>query len=405
MAGRLVPRQRRTILGVAVLAAALVPLLVGQAGAVQFCNTNPIVYTPPGQPTPAVQRFLPYPSTINVTGLTGTISDVNVTFNDITHPFPEDIDVLLVAPDGTTRLVVMSDIGGNNDGAADPVTDVDLTFDDQAASTAPTDGQLVSGTYRPTNDNDDAGDFVPGNAEEFPAPAPASPYTATALAVFNGLAPTGNWSLYVVDDEPGPNIVADFGGGWCIDVTTGSSPTSTSTSSTSTSTTRPSTTTSTVPTTSTSTSTTRPSTTTSSSLPPSTTSTTTPAGTCDGRTPTIVGTAGADNIFGTPGPDVILAGGGSDRVDGLGGDDVICGGAGDDLLLGGDGNDRVFGEAGNDLVRGGNGNDVLSGGAGTDNVQGEEGNDALNGGPDPDQCIGGNGTDTATACENVSQVP
>ena len=37
----------------------------------------------------------PYPSMLTVAGLTGTITDVNVTLTGLTHPFSHDVDVLL----------------------------------------------------------------------------------------------------------------------------------------------------------------------------------------------------------------------------------------------------------------------------------------------------------------------
>ena len=41
----------------------------------------------------------PYPSTIEVSGLTnGVITDVNVRLNDFNHTFPDDADILLAAP-------------------------------------------------------------------------------------------------------------------------------------------------------------------------------------------------------------------------------------------------------------------------------------------------------------------
>jgi len=371
----------------AVITGALVPLFTGTASAVQFCNTTPIVFTPPSQPTQAVQALAPYPSQITVSGQVGTITDVNVILNDLTYEVPDDLDIMLVAPDGT-RIMVMSDAGGANF-TAFPVTDIDLTFDDAAANQPSADGQLVAGTFRPIDDDDDPDEF--DAADTFLSPAPATPSVAT-LSAFNGLNPNGTWSLYVVDDNPGPPVVMDIGGGWCLDIlttgggtttstTTAPTTTSTTTAPTTTTTTVPPTTTTTVPptTTTTTTTTTIPPTTTTTTVPPTTTtstapttttSTTVPPGTtCDGRAATIVGTDGPDRLVGTPGPDVIVALGGDDLVVGMGGDDVICGGPGNDSLQGGDGNDRLFGEGGDD------------------------------------QCVGGPGVDFAATCEATYEVP
>ncbi|HEX2275021.1 MAG TPA: hypothetical protein VHG90_14205 [Acidimicrobiales bacterium] len=427
-------------MGVALLAAALVPSLSTPSGAVLFCNATPITFTPPTTPTQSVQPFTPYPSNITVSGLAGTITDVNVTLNGFTHVRPEDIDVLLVAPDGTNH-VLMSDIGGDNLFPGEPVSGVNLTFDDQAAAPAPADSQLSSGTFRPTDDDNDVDEFVTGNADTFTSPAPA-PSANQTLGAFNGRQPNGTWSLFVVDDQPGPPEPASFSGGWCVDInTTGTGTTAPTTTAPTTTTTAPTTTTTaptttttapttttTAPTTTTSaptttttaptTTTTAPtttttSTTTTSTVPPTTTSSTSttstvaptttsspgttvpqtttttraPGGTCGGLTPTIVGTAGRESIFGTPGPDVILGGGGNDVILGRDGNDVICGGDGADTVIGGDGDDRLLGDAGNDRLLGGPGSDSLNGGVGVD------------------VCVGDRGTDTASACETTVTVP
>jgi len=120
------------------------------------------------------------------------------------HTFPDDIDVLLVGPGGQ-RLLLMSDAGG----AADLVN-VNLTFDDMAASTLPDGTQITSGTFRPSN-------F--GTGDTFPAPAPAGPYTdPQLLSVFNGVNPNGTWSLYVVDDVGGD--IGNINMGWELNITT-----------------------------------------------------------------------------------------------------------------------------------------------------------------------------------------
>ena len=161
----------------------------------QVCNTAPITIPGSGPGTP-------YPSTISVVGLGPSVTDVNVTLNDVNHEWPDDIDILLAGPQGQ-NLIIMSDAGGAPD-----IVNVDLTFDDAAAVPLPDGTQITSGTYQPTNI--DSGD-------PFPTPAPV-PSGATQLATFNGTDPNGPWSLYVVDD-----LVADLGsiaGGWCLDITT-----------------------------------------------------------------------------------------------------------------------------------------------------------------------------------------
>ena len=54
-----------------------------------FTNASPITI-------PAVGNASPYPSTINVTGLSGTITSVKVTFNGFNHTFPDDLGIVVV---------------------------------------------------------------------------------------------------------------------------------------------------------------------------------------------------------------------------------------------------------------------------------------------------------------------
>lgn len=145
---------------------------------------------------------VPYPSSIVVSNLNGVVGKVTVTLNGLSHAYPDDLDVLLVSPDGHAALL-MSDAGGGN-----RINYVTLTFDDAAATSLPNDTQVTSGTYKPS-------DFPP--ADVFPAPAPAGPYTAE-LSVLNHGNPNGTWSLFVQDDW-----IGDLGaleGGWSLNITT-----------------------------------------------------------------------------------------------------------------------------------------------------------------------------------------
>jgi subtilisin-like proprotein convertase family protein len=143
----------------------------------------------------------PYPSTISVSGVAGTVSKVTVTLTGMSHTFPDDIDILLVSPGGQ-KMILMSDAGGSLD-----IVGVNLTFDD-AGPALPDSAQIVSGTFRPTN-------F--GTGDTFPAPAPGTPY-GSALADFNGVSPNGTWQLFVTDDAGGD--VGSISGGWTLNFQT-----------------------------------------------------------------------------------------------------------------------------------------------------------------------------------------
>jgi len=136
----------------------------------------------------------PYPYPIPVSGMTGPVSDVNLTLPGLTHTEPADLDVMLVSPSGQ-HVVVMSDGCGNT------ASDVTLVFDDQAAGDAPSiNGLCTSGSYRPRNY---------GTGDQFPDPAGSAPL-GTTMAAFNGGTANGSWLLYVVDDT------ASFDTGWLL---------------------------------------------------------------------------------------------------------------------------------------------------------------------------------------------
>jgi hypothetical protein len=164
-----------------------------------FCN--PTIHF-----IPNVGPATPYPSDITVSGLGGTVADVNVTLNSFDHTWPDDVDMLLVGPGGQTATI-MSDAGGGTS-----VHYLTITLDDQAASPLPDSQALTSGTFQPT-------DYEPG--DPFPAPAPA-PSGNVALAVFNGTNPNGIWHLYIVDDSP--TFVGYLDNGWCLTIATASCP-------------------------------------------------------------------------------------------------------------------------------------------------------------------------------------
>ena len=154
-----------------------------------------------------------YPSTINVSGMTGTITKVEAALSGLSHTFPDDVDVLLVGPGGQ-HAILMSDAGNNI-----ALSGVQLTFDQTAAGTLPDGTQIFSGTYRPSNFAGNA-NFEPGGVDNFPSPGPGQTNYTADLNVFNGTAPNGAWRLYVVDDE---NVDSgSIATGWALGITTNS---------------------------------------------------------------------------------------------------------------------------------------------------------------------------------------
>jgi hypothetical protein len=152
-----------------------------------------------------------YPSVITVSGLTGVVTKVTVTFA-ITSTFPDDFDILLVGPTGAMSLV-MSDAGGSADH-----TNITYTFDQTAAALMPNDPSTVtpSGTFRPSNYPGAVTATEPGGQDNFPTAGGLMSYPAD-FNIFNGTNPNGDWKLYVVDDQV-LDTANTLPSGWSIDI-------------------------------------------------------------------------------------------------------------------------------------------------------------------------------------------
>jgi subtilisin-like proprotein convertase family protein len=193
-----------TVMG---LLSLLLPTMTGPptAHAASFVNSTSITIPATGTSGPAS----PYPSTINVSGLTGVVTKVKVTLTGFTHASPDDVDILLVGPTGA-NAIIMSDAGGPSPG----VTNLTITLDDAAASALPDGSGLASGTYRPTNYSG----FGSGS-DSFPAPSGGSAppfFGGSVLSAFNGTDPNGAWKVYVVDDQG--SDTGSITGGWSLEV-------------------------------------------------------------------------------------------------------------------------------------------------------------------------------------------
>lgn len=134
-----------------------------------------------------------YPITINVSGMTGVLEQIDVALNGLTHTNPSDIDVLLEAPSGE-KMVILSDAGGST-----PAAKVVVTLKDDGS--APVPSPLASGIFWP---------YSGPPADSFPAPAPAGPYNEAGPAgpqtlndVFRDIVANGPWKLWIADDTPG----------------------------------------------------------------------------------------------------------------------------------------------------------------------------------------------------------
>jgi hypothetical protein len=169
-----------------------------------FCSSAPLTIADNTTATP-------YPSAISVTGGPGSITSVIVQLAGFSHPFPDDVGIVLVGPTGLALRLQ----GGAGD-ANSAVSGLTYTFDDAATNTLPDLAGWTAGSYKPTTYY---------GAENFPAPGPGTTYgnpgpfnagTATFANTYAGTTSNGTWNLYVVDFASGD---AGSLSQWCISFT------------------------------------------------------------------------------------------------------------------------------------------------------------------------------------------
>lgn len=155
----------------------------------------------------------PYPSQITVSGIDGLIGRIRVSLHGFYHDHPDDVNVVLVSPDGKRKSILMANAGGGAPLNSIPATAPLVLEFDQSAATAifdgigaePNGGKLVTGRWKPGR-YDPLGVLIPGLG-------PISEINPS-LGAFTGLSPIGTWSLYGVDDTFGE--VGAIGGGWSM---------------------------------------------------------------------------------------------------------------------------------------------------------------------------------------------
>lgn len=166
-----------------------------------YANTAKI--TIPGASGATSGKASPYASEITVPStVVGDISQIEVILEGFKHAAPDDVDLLLVAPDGTS-MIIFSDAGGTI-----PVDNLRIELTDStSAQDLRDDGPLTSGTFRPRNFGGTADpDLFPDSG--------VTPGTGTALSVFKGKSPRGIWRLFAVDDSA--VHTGEITGGWAI---------------------------------------------------------------------------------------------------------------------------------------------------------------------------------------------
>lgn len=136
-------------------------------------------------------------------GYSGGVQSLSLSLGGLSHTYSDDLDMLLVAPNGTSNLLFWSDAGGSGDLNSD-----DYTFSD--AGVAPLNdngviiGPLTPTAFEPGERDAQFGTATGGINEAGPSGG------ATFASAFNGTQVSGAWTLYVSDDSPGDTGSLDY---------------------------------------------------------------------------------------------------------------------------------------------------------------------------------------------------
>jgi subtilisin-like proprotein convertase family protein len=188
---------------VLVLGALLAALIAAAPASAQTFTQNTDIIKPPSG------LANPYPSEIPVRGLHGLVTDVNVRVDNPDYDHTDDLDVIVVSPDGDA-VYLMSDACGT----FTTPTGTEFVFDQAAPNAIPDEGECTGGPYKPANY-----EGLTGESGTYPFD-----FGQVTLDAFNGENPNGVWQLYVKDDadesgDPGAATI----GSWSLDLTVGSS--------------------------------------------------------------------------------------------------------------------------------------------------------------------------------------
>jgi hypothetical protein len=151
-----------------------------------------------------------YPSSIQVEGLQGPLTKVTATMIDFGSGKGDDVDMLLVSPEGDEVMLMSDACGSGNFG------NNTWTFDDDAPGPLPDNGPCASNqaaSFQPVN-------YVGSSPEpdQFGAGGGIAPPYAEELSTFIGTDPNGFWDLFVFDDDE--STVGFEIGGWALTLTT-----------------------------------------------------------------------------------------------------------------------------------------------------------------------------------------
>jgi len=157
-----------------------------------------------------------YPSSISVSGVSGTVTNAKVTLIDYHSSSPDDADVAITGPNGQA-VMLMSDACGETilpGGPTFSADDENWTFDDAAPTFLSNGGPCApsqTASFRPSNYLGNTGE--PDDMSVSGGPPP--PYL-NALSFLTGGSPNGAWRLFVLDDDGSACCFGAGMSGWAL---------------------------------------------------------------------------------------------------------------------------------------------------------------------------------------------
>jgi hypothetical protein len=205
--------MKRIVIGVALLAlfAAQLGVPANVSGGTTRTFTNPTSIYLNG-----FADASPYPTSIDVSGLSKNVTKVTLTLHNVTHGEPEYFFALVEGPTGIPVLFKQAE-GGRN-----PVSGVTVTFDDTSSKTLRYGDTLASGSY-----HTDRGSKCLNSSGAFHNPNPPAPQChyepdgtivdpyKIEFSAFKDRNPNGTWKLWMWSDYSSGSI-----GGWSLNITT-----------------------------------------------------------------------------------------------------------------------------------------------------------------------------------------
>ena len=174
-------------------------------------NFNGLTFADFGLVTQSLQAY----------GMSGTVTNVGVSFGGLQHTFSDDLDMVLSSsPDqngSTDNYLFWSDVGEDGD-----LNGSGLTIAGDGSSALPDSDVPFGGTFRPADyeNTETAAEFGIGGAYGFYRPPPTGVSNNTFAFAFGGNQPNGAWTLRVRDDTFNDTGGLDF---WSLEIETNGS--------------------------------------------------------------------------------------------------------------------------------------------------------------------------------------